>query len=337
MTAEKRKDAARRHPIRAAVFRGLAVVLPPLLTIVIFLWVLSTVQQYVLRPFTAGVRELIVLSIADIRKFDELPEHEQTDQVKAEKADDPAERDAAKRRLDFRAVKGEVSTELPPGEEPRWRYVPKHVYEKVKDDRRVETMPATAKEVYRRYVELTYLQPYQVIPYFLCGFILVLYLLGKFMAAGVGRFFWGSFERGIIRVPLVSNVYSAVKQVSDFVLSEREVEASRVVAVEWPRKGIWCLALVTGSSLRDVQAAAKEEVLSVLIPTSPMPMTGFTVTVKRSETIDLDITIDQAIQFIVSCGVVVPPGQLQQMQGSKEAGPQLIAAGESPPSGPEDA
>jgi uncharacterized membrane protein len=53
--------------------------------------------------------------------------------------------------------------------------------------------------------------------------------------------------------------------------------------------------------------------LSVLMPTSPMPVTGFTVTVRKSETIDLNITVDQAFQFIISCGVVVPPQQLQQM------------------------
>jgi uncharacterized membrane protein len=63
----------------------------------------------------------------------------------------------------------------------------------------------------------------------------------------------------------------------------------------------------------DIRSAANEPVLSVLICTSPMPMTGFTVTVRKSETLDLNITIDQAFQFIVSCGVVVPPQQIVRM------------------------
>jgi uncharacterized membrane protein len=151
------------------------------------------------------------------------------------------------------------------------------------------------------------------IPALIAGFILVIYLLGKFMAAGIGRFFWNLFERGVDRVPLVRNVYGAVKQVSDFILAEREIEYSRVVAIEWPRKGIWSLALVTGESMIDIEAAANEPVLSVLIPTSPMPMTGFTLTVKKSETVDLKISFDEAIQFIVSCGVVVPPSQMRQL------------------------
>ena len=198
-------------------------------------------------------------------------------------------------------------------------------------------MPKSAKEIYRRYVELRYLRPYQMIPYFLCGFILVLYLLGKFMAAGAGRFFGGTFERGINRVPIVRKVYSSAKQVSDFFLTDREtVQYSRVVAVEWPRKGIWCLSLVTGSSLKEVEAAAGEEVLSVLIPNSPLPVTGFTVSVRKSETIELDITIDEAIQFIVSCGVVVPPSQMERLQAPPQGPAELAVAGDSPESAGEN-
>ncbi|MFW6125214.1 MAG: DUF502 domain-containing protein, partial [Pirellulales bacterium] len=156
-------------------------------------------------------------------------------------------------------------------------------------------------------------------------FILLLYLLGKFMAAGIGRFFWNLFEQGIHRLPLVRNVYSSVKQVSDFLFSETNIEYTRVVAVEYPRKGIWSLGFVTGESLADIRGAANEAVLSVLVCTSPMPMTGFTVAVRRSETVDLNITIDQAFQYIVSCGVVVPPQQVLELTGN---GP--VTAGGSP-------
>jgi uncharacterized membrane protein len=106
-------------------------------------------------------------------------------------------------------------------------------------------------------------------------------------------------------------VYSSVKQVTDFIFSERDIEFNRVVAVQYPREGIWSIGFVTGESMLDIRSAANEPVLSLLMPTSPMPATGFTITVRKSETVDLDITIDQAIQFIVSCGVVVP---LQQQQ-----------------------
>jgi uncharacterized membrane protein len=201
--------------------------------------------------------------------------------------------------------------------------VPSDVYDKVAGASMAsgEETPKTGRGVYREYVDLTYLPPYYVVPFFLAVFVLLLYLLGRFMAARLGRLFWGVFERGIHRLPLVRNVYSSVKQVSDFLFSEREVEYTRVVAVEYPRKGVWALGLVTGESMLDIRSAANEPVLSVLVPTSPMPVTGFTVTVLKSETVDLNITIDQAFQFIVSCGVVVPPQQLQAALEDKSAAP----------------
>ena len=79
----------------------------------------------------------------------------------------------------------------------------------------------------------------------------------------------------------------------------------------------------TGESMIDIRSAANEPVLSVLIPTSPMPVTGYTVNVKKSEAIDLDITIDQAFQFIVSCGVVVPPQQSQNEIDTASITPQI--------------
>jgi uncharacterized membrane protein len=94
--------------------------------------------------------------------------------------------------------------------------------------------------------------------------------------------------------------------------TDPDVDYTRVVAVEYPRKGIWTVAFVTGESMSDIRATAGEPVMSVLIPTSPMPFTGFTVSVKKSETVDLDITVDQAFQFVISCGVVVPPNQMAE-------------------------
>ncbi len=284
---------------RGAVLRGLGVVLPPLLTIVIFLWIGGTVQTYVLEPVTSGAEKLMIWWIGDIRQDDSLPRPEQG------KANPIAD--------------GTTYQRLDNGE-----YVPKAIYDVVKRHPSEEGMPKTAIQVYRSYVRLTYLRPYLVIPAFILVFTLLLYLLGKFMAAGIGRFFVGSFEGAIRRVPLVRNVYSAVKQVSGFVLNERQTQVSRVVAVEYPRKGLWQLGLVTGPAIPDVEAMVGEPCLSVLICTSPMPMAGFVVTVRRSECIDLNLTLDQAIQFIVSCGVIVPqPKDLEAIASAEPPHPLL--------------
>ncbi len=281
------------HPFRRAVLRGLGVVLPPLLTIVIFVWIGNTVAVYLLEPLETGARWALVLATGEIR-----------DDLKPTTADGQMAQDAD----------GTVFRAAPDG-----RFIPLTVHQRVQADPGTEGLPTTAHGYYRRYVELEYLKRYIVIPVFLCLFVLTLYLLGKFLAAGVGKFFWNQFEGLIHRLPLIRNVYSSVKQVTDFMFSEREIEYTRVVAVEYPRKGIWSLGMVTGESMLDIRSAANEPVMSVLVPTSPMPFTGFTVTVKKSETVDLNLTIDQAFQFIVSCGVVVPPQQLQEALERREA------------------
>lgn len=276
-------------PFRRAVLRGLGVLMAPLLTIVIFLWVGNTVTTYLLEPLERGSEWVLVTYGSDIRARDEV-----------------SDEDLSSGR--FTRV----------GEGKKTRYIPSEVYDRV-EKLGGEPMPTTATGVYRAYVRDKWLQPWIVVPIFLSVFVFLLYLFGKFLAIGIGRFFWNQFEQLINRVPLVRNVYSSVKQVTDFLFTDPDLEYTRVVAIEYPRKGIWTVAFVTGESMLDIESAANEPVMSVLIPTSPMPFTGFTITVKKSETIDLNLSVDQAFQFIVSCGVVVPPQQLTTGLAKREA------------------
>jgi len=281
-------------PFRRAVLRGLAILLPPLLTIVIFLWVGNTVANYMLDPLENLARNALVQYASDIHDVDEFGKPNAQGLIVVDGAQ-------------YRAT----------GDD---KYVPLGVYRAVRENLGTNPMPTTAQGIYERYVNQTWLQRGFVIPVFLCLLILVLYLLGKFLAAGVGRFFWTQLEWLIHRVPLVRNVYSSVKQVTDFMFTDPDVDYTRVVAVEYPRKGIWTVAFVTGESMAEIRDAAHEPVISVLIPTSPMPFTGFTITVKKSETVDLDITVDQAFQFVISCGVVVPPQQIADARAKQAAG-----------------
>lgn len=290
-------------PFRRAVLRGLGILLPPLLTIVIFLWIGNTVTDRLLVPLENLARWALV-DTADIRSDSSL---------------DP--------KLELVRIDGQMYRKVATG-----KFIPSNVYQQVEEMVGTESMPNNAKQIYTIYINETYLRREYVIPVFLCLFVLLLYLLGKFMAAGVGSFFWHRFELLIHRLPIVRNVYSSVKQVTDFLFTDRDLEYTRVVAVEYPRKGIWTLGFVTGESLLDIRGAANEPVLSILIPTSPMPFTGFTMTVKRSETIDLNITIDQAFQFVISCGVVVPPQQLAEALEAKSQKSAPISARVDPPS-----
>ncbi len=305
-----RKHAHPTRPFRRAVIRGLAVILPPLLTIVIFVWVGRTIYSYVLHPVQTGAQHVLVWTIDDgVSTFPDVPLD--IDFIKTQNGD---EYHRLPKQTDGRP-------------NPQW--VPEDVYELVMRPANLHghPIPTSRRAMFERYVDVRWLTPQIVIPVFTCIFVLAMYLLGKFLAAKMGRLAWTALEKVIDRLPLIRNVYTSVKQVTDFIFSESNIEYTRVIAVEYPRRGIWSLGLVTGESMLDIASAANEPVLSVLIPTSPAPFTGYTITIKRSEAPDLNLTIDQAFQFIVSCGVVVAP---QQISGSAaaDAAANVISSGD---------
>jgi uncharacterized membrane protein len=294
MTSQNASDLNSRNAppgtARGAILRGLGVVLPPLLTIVVLIWAWNAISNYVLSPMETGARHALVWFIRDVRR--EIP--------KEAVAIDPSRREAG-----F-TLNGKKYLPDPTGK----RFLPNDVIAYVDEnlDRLdpYEATPATANAYMHRYVELRFLPRSFIVPLFLLVFLTVLYFLGRIFAHGLGRWFVTSTEAGINRIPIVNKVYGSVKQVTDFAFSEREIEFNRVVAVEYPRKGTWSIGFVTGNGLPEVAAVAGEPMLAVLMPTSPMPMTGFTIQIPRSQAVDLQITIDEAIQFVVSCGVVIP-------------------------------
>ncbi len=286
------------HGARRAVLRGLGVVLPPLLTIVVLIWAWSAIENRLLIPVEGGVRYMMVWGFADIRHS--IPE----DAVVEVAVEAPG----AKKRPGF-TYQSVTYVAGPTGR----HYLPAHVVQEVDDHADAfgasSLPPKTAAAYWDRYYQLHYMPRWFVVPVFLIVFISLLYFLGRAFTGGIGRWFVSTFDATILRIPIVNKVYGSVKQITDFAFDDRQIEFNRVVAIQYPREGIWSLGFVTGNGMREIAEAAGEPMLSVLMPTSPMPMTGFTVTVRRSEAIDLELTIDEAIQFVVSCGVVVPPQQ----------------------------
>ena len=308
-------EPTRASGFRRAVLRGLGVVLPPLLTIVVLIWAWNTIENYVLAPIESGIRQGIVFSIKKTKQ--EIP------------------RGAVPiggRLQDGFQYEGVNYVPDPTGR--RWfpDYVKKLVDENAEYFGPYTPPPASANAYWHRYVQLEHMPRKIVVPVFLILFTTALYFLGRLFTFGLGRWFVRAFDAAISRIPIVNKVYGSVKQVTDFAFSEREIEFNRVVAIQYPREGVWSLGFVTGSSMREISQATGEPMLSVLMPTSPMPMTGFTVTVKKSEAIDLDLTIDEAIQFIVSCGVVVPRQQRSEkivdVTAGKASPPNLTTGGE---------
>lgn len=294
--------------------------MPPLLTIILFIWAWVTVEGYILEPTEKVFREMGVFLMMRYAVREGLPQdatHEELVVLDAHGDRVPAEvlmkwgTDPRRIRALTQAKGWQLDSYLMDGvayvETAGEAWIPRSIQEAVvRNPGTLAISTATARDICRRYVEAQYLQRWRTIPVFLVAFTGILYLLGTLLTAGIGRMAMSSFDTLIDRLPLVRNVYSSVKQITDLVLGEHELQFNRVVAVQYPRQGIWSLGFVVGDSLMDLRAAANEPVVAVLMPTSPMPATGFVITVRKSEILDLNITLDEAIQFIVSCGVVSP-------------------------------
>ncbi len=139
--------------------------------------------------------------------------------------------------------------------------------------------------------------------------IILIYLAGVMLGGYIGRRIYLEIEDFFTRLPVVKQVYPSVKRVVEFLFGEQSVRFNRVVLVEYPRRGLWSLGLVTGPAMKVIQGRDPDEYVTVFIPSSPTPVTGYTITVRQNETIDLNISIDDALRFTVSGGVVLPGSQ----------------------------
>ena len=142
------------------------------------------------------------------------------------------------------------------------------------------------------------------------GFVLVIAVIlvtGVFTANFLGRRLFILWERLLNQIPLVRSIYSSVKQVSDTVLAPNGRAFRQAVLIEYPRKGCWTIAFLTGEPGGEVAGHLQGEHMSVYVPTTPNPTSGFFLIVPREEVIELRMTVDAALKYIVSMGVVAPP------------------------------
>jgi uncharacterized membrane protein len=143
----------------------------------------------------------------------------------------------------------------------------------------------------------------------LVGIILV-YLAGLLLGGYFGRRMYSRLEGYIARIPGFKQVYPHVKQLVDLIIGDKPMAFKRVVFVEYPRKGIWTLGLVTSNSMKSAADTAGSTCLAIFIPSTPTPFTGFTISVPEGDVIDVPISIDEALRFVLTGGVLVPERQL---------------------------
>ena len=137
--------------------------------------------------------------------------------------------------------------------------------------------------------------------------LLVVFLTGLVTANIVGQKLVRFWERVLARIPVVKSIYYSVKQVSDTLFSGSGIAFRKVLLVRYPHPEAWSVAFQTGHPARDVADLLPDEHVGVFIPTTPSPVNGFFFFVKRKDVIELDMSVDEALKYIVSMGVVAPP------------------------------
>jgi len=139
---------------------------------------------------------------------------------------------------------------------------------------------------------------------FIIAFLAVVFI-GAFLASVIGKAVWRMFEHILMKTPLLREVYPSIKQVTDFLFAGKKRAFSKVVALEYPRKGVWTIGMVTGNGIK-ILAPEGTELLTIFVPTSPSPVNGFVLVLPKSEVIELDVSIEEALRFIISSGVISP-------------------------------
>ncbi len=130
-------------------------------------------------------------------------------------------------------------------------------------------------------------------------------IIGLIFSTLFGRSILGYFDSAISRIPLAGNVYKAIKQITE-TFSSADSTYQKVVLIEYPRKGIYAIGFMTGETKGEIKDK-KGEMVNVFVPTTPNPTSGFLLFFEKSDVLELDMSVEDAIKLVVSAGMVVPP------------------------------
>ena len=140
--------------------------------------------------------------------------------------------------------------------------------------------------------------------------VIGLLLTGIFATNVAGQWSLRQGHRLLSRIPIVKSIYNSVQQVSDTLFSSSGNAFREAVLVEYPRSGAWTIAFVTGKPSGETAAHLASEHLSIYVPTTPNPTSGFFLMVRRADVIPLAMSVDEALKYVISMGVVAPPSRL---------------------------
>ena len=136
--------------------------------------------------------------------------------------------------------------------------------------------------------------------------IILVLITGIIVANLLGRRIVAAWESLLSRIPLVRGLYTGIKQILEAVLAADAKSFRKVLLIEYPRKGVWSLAFMTSDSLGEVQSKTELDMISVFIPTTPNPTSGFVLMVPNKDVVQLNMGVEEGLKMIISMGVVVP-------------------------------
>ena len=136
--------------------------------------------------------------------------------------------------------------------------------------------------------------------------ITILLITGMFAANLFGRKLVAFWEAILGRIPLVRSIYSSFKQVTETLLSSKSKSFRKVVLVEYPRKGAWCMGFLTNKGIGVASKSSGQDLMSVFVPTTPNPTSGFIVMFPAADILELDLSVEDGFKYIISMGVVIP-------------------------------
>ena len=140
--------------------------------------------------------------------------------------------------------------------------------------------------------------------------IIILFSTGLVAANYLGKTLVETWEKFLDKIPLVRSIYAPLKKFAELVLSDQTQSFSKVLLIQYPRKGLYSLCFQTSKDVGEIQEKSGEDVVCVFIPTTPNPTSGYIIMIPKDEVIELDMSVEDALKMIISLGVVVPSSDI---------------------------
>lgn len=164
-----------------------------------------------------------------------------------------------------------------------------------------------------------FLRPESILGFSIPGFeillaLVIIFTTGLIAANFIGKSLVDWWESFLDKIPLVRNIYSPLKKFSELILSDQTQSFSKVLLIEYPRKGLYSLCFQTSKNLGEIEKKSGRDVVCVFVPTTPNPTSGLILMVPQEDVIELDMSVEDGLKMIISLGVVVPGERLDEIQ-----------------------